>query len=435
MQKKIFIFEFVSGGGFNKEDLPISLFCEGFAMLRACIEDFKSLDFEIETLLDERISKLKEILIADSISIVKQNDAFIKIFKKILLKNEHVFIIAPEFQNVLYDLTILAEDKDKKLLSIGSNFIQETASKFKTYEIFKTLSLNTPKTGLIPSDSNGLNIKILKQKFENFKKPIILKPEEGVGAESIFFIEDKDKLGEFIIQLNSAKENFIDRSYIIQEYVSGQDLSVSLIGRQSISQKVSNKPLSICINAQLLKLSGISEPSQYFGGYSPVENIPIKYLDHLVSNLSRYNIEGYFGVDFISRASETGGFDLTFIEINPRLTTSYLGIRNIIEDNIFDYIYHSKFGEVVDFNIKKSGYSNYQRLDFYLKEQQKSHNKSRLNTVDLIILEDIPEIITPAISLDGVNFSLFVSTKEKTLIDSENRLKKIYEDIKKLLQF
>ena len=46
-KKKIFIFEFISGGGFNKDDIPSSLFCEGFGMLRSIIADFKAIGFNI----------------------------------------------------------------------------------------------------------------------------------------------------------------------------------------------------------------------------------------------------------------------------------------------------------------------------------------------------------------------------------------------------
>ena len=49
---RIFIFEFVSGGGFNQVDIPNSLFCEGYGMLKSIITDFKALNFEISTLLD-----------------------------------------------------------------------------------------------------------------------------------------------------------------------------------------------------------------------------------------------------------------------------------------------------------------------------------------------------------------------------------------------
>ncbi len=431
MSNKIFIFEFISGGGFNKETLPISLFCEGFAMLRACIEDFMSIDFEIETLLDDRISKLNEILVADTISIVKENDDFIKIFKKILLNNDYAFIIAPEFQNILYNLTKLAEDNDKNLLSVGSNFIQQFTSKYQTYEFFQLMNLNTPKTYLIPSNNSGLNIKVLKNIFEKLRKPIILKPEDGVGAESIFFIDNVERLNAFIKQMNFNKESFIMRPFIIQEYVSGQDLSVSFIGRKLNSIENSFKPLPICINAQILNISKSNEPSQYFGGYSPIASVPMNYLNQLVSALSKFKVEGYFGVDFIKCTSNPN--PLYFIEINPRLTTSYLGIRNILKENIFEIIYNSKLGNIKDFDPHPINFSHYHRLDFSLKEKINSKKQPDSNRVEIHFLKDIPEIITPPISIDGFNFSSFVATNEKSLIDSEKKLQNIKNTIKNFL--
>ncbi len=431
MSNKIFIFEFISGGGFNKGTLPISLFCEGFAMLRASIEDFKSLDFEIETLLDDRISKLNEILVADTISIVKKNDDFIKIFKKILLNNDFAFIVAPEFQNILYNLTKLAEENNKKLLSVGSSFIQQFTSKYKTYQFFQSLNLNTPKTQLIPSNNNGLNIKVLKNIFEILRRPIILKPEDGVGAESIFLIDNVERLNEFIKQMNSNKESFIERPFIIQEYVSGQDLSVSFIGRKLNLIENSYKPLPICINAQILNISKSTEPSQYFGGYSPIVSVPMNYLNQLVSALSKFKVEGYFGVDFIKCTSNPN--PLYFIEINPRLTTSYLGIRNILKENIFEIICNSKLGNIKDFDPHPISFSHYRRLDFSLKEKINFKKQPDSNRVEIHFLKDIPEIITPPISIDGFNFSSFIATNEKSLIDSEKKLQYIKNNIKNFL--
>ena len=62
VNQKIFIFEFVSGGGYNKVDIPLSLFCEGYAMLRTTIEDKLSLSKE-------------------------QSDVFLAVFIEVLLKH------------------------------------------------------------------------------------------------------------------------------------------------------------------------------------------------------------------------------------------------------------------------------------------------------------------------------------------------------------
>ena len=78
INQNLFIFEFVSGGGYNQCDMPSSLFCEGYAMLRVIVEDFKKLGFKISILLDKRISHLSRYLNSDLIQFVKPKEDFLK---------------------------------------------------------------------------------------------------------------------------------------------------------------------------------------------------------------------------------------------------------------------------------------------------------------------------------------------------------------------
>ena len=82
--------------------------------------------------------------------------------------NEYVFIIAPEFKDILFNLTTHAEKYNKKLLSIGSYFIEMASSKFETYNYFDFKRMNTPKTALIAADSDGIDERILKSESSNF---------------------------------------------------------------------------------------------------------------------------------------------------------------------------------------------------------------------------------------------------------------------------
>ena len=89
----IFIFEFISGGGFNQIKIPTSLFCEGFGMLRSIIIDFKALDFEVSTIIDNRIFFLSNFLQADIVKKVNKNDEYIKIFKEMVNKCKFIYYI------------------------------------------------------------------------------------------------------------------------------------------------------------------------------------------------------------------------------------------------------------------------------------------------------------------------------------------------------
>ena len=128
-KKKIFIFEFIGGGGFNKVKIPTSLFSEGFGMLRSIISDFKAQDFEINTMLDYRAQFLPEFLQADEIRIVNKSDNYLKIFKNLVTNCKFIFIIAPETSKLLFELTEIAKNHDRIILSTNLNGIKHGTSK------------------------------------------------------------------------------------------------------------------------------------------------------------------------------------------------------------------------------------------------------------------------------------------------------------------
>ena len=133
---KVFIFEFIAGGGFNRDDMPSSLFCEGFGMLRSIIADFKAISFQIITLLDYRISSFSRYLKAEIINLVNADEDYLKKFKECVKKCEYCLIIAPEFSNILLNLTKIVKDNDKTILSVDLEGIKLGSSKMKTYDFF-----------------------------------------------------------------------------------------------------------------------------------------------------------------------------------------------------------------------------------------------------------------------------------------------------------
>ena len=118
MKNRIFIFEFVSGGGFNKIEIPNSFFSEGFGMLRSIISDFKLLEFEITTLLDYRILHLVSLLNADMVEVLEKEEEYLLKFEYLVKQSEYCFIIAPEFSKTLIRLTKIVKKNKKNLLSI-----------------------------------------------------------------------------------------------------------------------------------------------------------------------------------------------------------------------------------------------------------------------------------------------------------------------------
>ncbi|MFX0006257.1 MAG: ATP-grasp domain-containing protein [Candidatus Hermodarchaeota archaeon] len=420
-KNRLFIFEFVSGGGFSNTAIPTSLFCEGFGMLRSIIEDFSLLDFEIYSMIDYRISFLSELIKTDNLIEVNKQDNFIKLFKDLVRKCEYVFIIAPESSNILYNLTKIVKKYDKTILSTNLKGIEYGTSKLKTYKIFKRNKILTPKTYVIPYKKQVLDIEFIVHKFSKLEAPIIIKPEDGVGAECIHYFEKESQILNFFTEYVPDLET--KRRYVIQEFINGRDLSLSLIG----SPNLYVNPLILSVNTQNIDIK--NKFSEYYGGYTPVENHKelFNQISFITNKLTSLKIEGYFGIDFI----EDNNKSTVLIEINPRLTTSYIGLRRILNFNCAELIFNSKFKNVDEFQIDINKFSYFTRIDFVINNFEKRNLK--YNDLMPLLMKEIPEIITPPISLNENNqFSCFIATQTLDLDSSKVRINEIITTIENL---
>ncbi|MFX1558930.1 MAG: hypothetical protein ACFFC9_16900, partial [Promethearchaeota archaeon] len=124
-----------------------------------------------------------------------------------------------------------------------------------------------------------------------------------------------------------------------------------------------------------------------------------------------------------------------FIEINPRLTTSYIGIRNIIDKNPAELIWDSNMKSLSSSEIHFKNFSHFLRIEIDYKGNKRAIEIKEELIPKLVI--EIPEFITPPISFDSstqnrnILYSCFIATKEKNQESSQERLAKIKEIFKK----
>ncbi len=422
--QKIFIFEFVSGGGYNQVDIPSSLFCECYAMLRTIIEDFKKLGFQITTLLDIRIDFLSQYLEADKVKLVKKNDDYIKIYTDCVKKSTYCFVIAPEFSNNLYNLTKIVKDNKKTILSVDLEGIWLGTSKLKTYNFFLENKVNTPQTYAIPLKKKN-DLEFVLQKFDTLGCPVIIKPEDGVGSESIFYFETKAQIIHFFEDSNEKLD--LSRNYILQEYIDGEDLSVSIINGVSSKKPEAMNQIILSINAQIIKFKDSVNDSIYLGGFTPVVDYEFlkDSLEKILKSMDLSSFRGYFGIDFIKKADNS----IYFIEINPRLTTSYIGIRNILDYNPLEIIFNQDIPSLNLNRLPHQGFSKFNQLE--LKYVGDEASNEIIGIIIPKLMSVIPEIVTPPIALSksvvdqDLSYYCFLATKTKDLDSSEKRISKI----------
>ena len=185
--------------------------------------------------------------------------------------------------------------------------------------------------------------------------------------------------------------------------------------------------LYLSVNSQTIDVKNYRKESGYFGGTTPIKETEeiISALSQLMKNLDFSKLCGYFGIDFIKKNDGS----IYFIEINPRLTTSYIGIRNILNINPVKLILNAKLDLNDSTSFIRENHSDFTRLE--LKSLNTQPDSNFYDEYLPKLMRALPEIVTPPISLINslekktYQYSCFIATKEKTAEASQKRLNEI----------
>jgi tyramine---L-glutamate ligase len=299
LKKTIFIGEFITGGGLVGNDLPNGLLNEGLLMRNALIKDVLEINqWRILTTHDERVLPASNC----ENKVVKSQTECMPIWQNCMQNADYVWLIAPETNQVLYQLTKMALQQKKTIVGCGLKAIEIASSKLKTYQHFSQYPLAIIPTLTIDAFKSQLAQKTLDDTMW------IIKPDDGAGCEDTWLCNATQVL-EIAPKIKSC---------VIQPYGKGLPCSVNVLSVGQHFQVLSCNQQTIVIENG--KLS-------YKGG---VINGAINYLEiirKLVADILQIlpELQGYWGADFIINEHKQ---TLTLIEINPRLTTSYSQLKS-----------------------------------------------------------------------------------------------------------
>jgi predicted ATP-grasp superfamily ATP-dependent carboligase len=149
----------------------------------------------------------------------------------------------------------------------------------------------------------------------------VCKPRDGAGSQATFLAEDEHRLDD--CRERARREGFFGE-LIVQPYVAGTPVSVAFLlgpGRQ----------LALPAVRQHLSPDG---RFHYLGGSLPLAAGPGARAAGLAGRAVAAvpGLHGYVGVDLVLGAAADSSRDWV-IEINPRLTTSYIGYRALAAFN------------------------------------------------------------------------------------------------------
>ncbi|MDR2875307.1 MAG: hypothetical protein LBV44_05200, partial [Methylobacillus sp.] len=182
---KIFVCEFVTGGGLYREPLPPSLAQEGALMLNAVAGGLSRLpEIKISTTHDARLVPSHECA---SVKISPECDVW-AIWEKHMQEADAVWPIAPESGGILARMCELAMRHGARLLASHPDTIKIAASKSATCELLARAGI--PVVATFASD----NLAALGD------GACVLKPDDGVGGEGSRIFGNKQALTDWLKQ-------------------------------------------------------------------------------------------------------------------------------------------------------------------------------------------------------------------------------------------
>lgn len=303
---QLLVYEFVTGGGWYScchTPPDGSLLTEGLAMLRAAASDFAAIpQVTVHVLHDQRLPhfNLPDCRLH---SIGNAEEERAKLLE-LAATCDWTLVIAPELSGFLAERCRWAAEAGR-LLGPNLELVELASNKQRTAEHLSACGIRIPVGRPFSS-----NVPLP----HDFPYPAVLKPRDGAGSQGVQMIA-------------SACERFLpfDGPARLEQYHPGIAASVGFLcgPHQQL-------PLQPC--RQHLSSDGCFS---YSGGSLLCElalaERAIRLASRAVASLP--SPFGYLGLDLVLGNDALGSEDVV-IEINPRLTTSYVGLRAACKDNL-----------------------------------------------------------------------------------------------------
>ncbi len=295
----ILVHEWVTGGGAAGAHVPGSWVAEGHAMRRAIARDFAAIHggrSRVIVTLDARLDDDPGPWEIRRIEGPHHSGRIVHM----ACEADFTVLVAPEAMGVLCDLTSCIQDAGGRVLGSSPEAVDLAGDKLRLAGWLAERGIDTPSSRRV-CPSLGLPT--------DAAYPAVLKPIDGAGSVDTFIILGPEELPREARALDSA---------ILQPLYPGRSMSASFLvdGR--------GKPWLIAIGEQHIQLK--QGRFEYRGGRLPVD-APVDVRPIRAAVESVPGLRGFVGADFIW---EDRTRHATVLEINPRPTTSLVGLAGIL---------------------------------------------------------------------------------------------------------
>ncbi|MGD0961129.1 MAG: ATP-grasp domain-containing protein [Methylomonas sp.] len=296
---KILIFEYICGGGCAGQPMPAGLAAEGRMMLQALVADLASVaDLELLIPLDVRFLDLQLPASVQIHEIVAYKNVMAQL-RALIAACDAVWPIAPETDGILAVIAAMIKEEGKILLLSPAETVALCADKLATYQALTSRGIPCIETHLLCAGAEFP---------ENGDR--VVKPRDGCGCQGNRIVGSAGEFSELLAEIQAPEQ------YVIQPYQAGQAGSLSCLFKHG-------RGWLICFNLQQIGME-----NRRFKLQACQVNAASPYLNNYPALVAQIAVAlpglwGYVGIDLI----ETREHGPLILEINPRLTSSYIGIR------------------------------------------------------------------------------------------------------------
>ncbi len=360
---KVAVLELLSGGGIHeligipdthsagesdRSEIAQALLREGWSMLHALASDLQQCGHQVFTCLDHELTNSKQ----DLTCALKPFDDFVcsnrvdwlSQWRQVAIPAEITIVIAPEIDNLLATTVHHLREHGAIVLASDSLFLKATSDKLLFAEAMLNANLPHPLTQTLTSFLQSPHAEQTGFAGANLNG-WVLKRRDGAGCADMKRFESDRSLATWcrsnlqVTQPNEASQRTENltwsleeraqhwESWIVQPWLAGNARSLAVLAGQShwilgsVAQRIEHLPCKD--NASVSNV-------QYTGGFGPLGDTTIQQLElfaNRVLNAIPGKPCGWIGIDFLIPDGAHDWAQWIPIEINPRLTTSYLGYR------------------------------------------------------------------------------------------------------------
>ncbi|MCA9088283.1 MAG: ATP-grasp domain-containing protein [Planctomycetaceae bacterium] len=326
----VFLSEFLTSGAWPREQaVPASLATEGRAMLESVLADLLSLpELHVRLTWDRRLpppdtrtqwvegSVGPESAVSASHRVTLQfadNHSEPALRRSACNSADHVLLIAPEFDDILGRwIEDVSGQAEIQVWNATPSAVRLCANKLRLARHLQMNGIPVIATRSVADD------------LPDDWADLVVKPGDGAGSQGIqrlpreAFLRWKQSL---------SSDDVTTGGWIVQPWISGRTLSVAAIfstdGSLHDIWPVAEQFLD-------------SKTFAYLGGLIPAGRVNRSHIEALIMDVVACvsGLRGYIGFDLIERPNG----EVVVVEINPRLTTSYIGYRTLAASSLASWL-------------------------------------------------------------------------------------------------